>query len=1487
MQAPRGSLQEFLEDMEPFFYRRSLLYVDVGAYNGAVFKKVLASRLTIREAHLIEPNPSSAEALKRNIGGLFKGHIISVHNVALGAQSGTVRIRRAESMTKVVDPNPAEEPEPTSDSGTFVAPCYTLDQLSESFSDRHIALLKLDVEGFENQVLAGAAKLLKDQDIDVIYVEAGMNPSGTQQCYFRDIDDTVLAHGYRLFRIYEQMHEWPEDSPFLRRVNLAYFSRRFAERNPRLLTRELFDAKTQLQSVEAERDELSKRLDALSEVSASQRKALAAEQGKSASLAAERAELTHELQMAKRDGAAHVQRTSELEAQVRAATLDGDELRQRLALVVKAHQNQLIQLTEDRQARRDLEAHLGVVEESVQALTLRLTETTRRAEDLSAERDELTQRITQLTRRDESRTRRLAELERDLRDARAKARKLRELPPATGKQAHRSEDRRRLAAISEEIAREVFGLYDALYRRERRVRRDAARFQELERRTRGHLSYRLGTALVTNSRSPAAWARIPVAVGRAYSEFRRDARERAQRVSPVLIEVLGAPPVTVGMPLKTHRNAVRILDGGPREVWARALCVRPAAVVTMEFALGPAGSHSAAMERAASEAGEGASPGFGPAQSAELRAGVPAKLVDLPAGSGDLDLQMHRVSGVPTIVHLEVRPAGAVPEQIPIAERIAAEPAVPAEPSSLLRAPGDPSQPEAGAKRATPAPAAKQDNPIWLAHTMLGAGHYEEGIQFARANASDLELPAVELLSANYFLDDEQAWLSHVNKYVQQFGVAAIELLPTGSSRYARLSASCARRVEAGPLVSVLMPAFNAERTLELAARSVLSQTWQPLELIIMDDASEDSTWSVAQRLASEDSRVKLLRSPSNVGPYVAKNLGLLIAQGSYITGHDADDWAHPERIEHHVEAMLRSDGLIQASVTKMLRLTAEGQFSSIGKKTENVDDGVLQTAFISCMLEARLLRERLGFWDSVRFGADSELISRVKRVIGTRFAVLRQLSMLCLTSGEGLTADPVHGASRAHGMSPARVQYKKAFTEWHGTIDRNTAYLPFPHRPRRFKAPEVALVSDRLVVDLTARSLVATEHTPTAMQPAPAEDSAQRVDVCIITDLAFPGGNASSTLDEVRTCLAAGLSVRLLHCPTPSNAHVAISQRYADYAHLCDDGCFARPRCRCDVLIVRHPGVVCTPTFSQIVGNVQADAAVIVINNSLVRADGANVYFEDELCTRIAAIPAKTKTTYPLGPVIRGELLASSIPGRLDIGSFDWTPTFSADAYPFRGARPMGHPIVIGRHGRDGREKWLEDTGQLAIVYPSSEDIKVRILGGAKRAPAIPGADSCPWEILPFGSVNPADFLSGLDAFVYFPHSRLNEAFGRTVMEAIFVGVPCVLTARLEETFGEFAFCCEPSEAIPAVFRLKRSHAWCSSFVERARNIAVARYGSESVLERLGTVSQALAQRLGAAVSDVVPEAVTSRHDLRGYQRWICTGEGNECTYTDGAPSS
>jgi glycosyltransferase involved in cell wall biosynthesis len=108
------------------------------------------------------------------------------------------------------------------------------------------------------------------------------------------------------------------------------------------------------------------------------------------------------------------------------------------------------------------------------------------------------------------------------------------------------------------------------------------------------------------------------------------------------------------------------------------------------------------------------------------------------------------------------------------------------------------------------------------------------------------------------------------------------------------------------PLVSILIPAYNAEKTIGYTIRSAIAQTWQRKEIIIVDDGSNDRTVDVALRFAAKQATVV---SAQNQGAAAARNHALRLSQGDYVQWLDADDILAPDKIERQLSALGDHDG--------------------------------------------------------------------------------------------------------------------------------------------------------------------------------------------------------------------------------------------------------------------------------------------------------------------------------------------------------------------------------------------------------------------------------------------------------------------------------------------------------------------------------------------------------------------------------------------------
>jgi glycosyltransferase involved in cell wall biosynthesis len=109
---------------------------------------------------------------------------------------------------------------------------------------------------------------------------------------------------------------------------------------------------------------------------------------------------------------------------------------------------------------------------------------------------------------------------------------------------------------------------------------------------------------------------------------------------------------------------------------------------------------------------------------------------------------------------------------------------------------------------------------------------------------------------------------------------------------------------EITPLVSVIMPCFNAEKTVAVAIESVLSQTYTNWELIVVDDGSVDGTWGIVSTHTARDERIRCIRQ-KNAGVSAARNTAIREARGSLIALLDSDDECLPTRIALQVDYLL------------------------------------------------------------------------------------------------------------------------------------------------------------------------------------------------------------------------------------------------------------------------------------------------------------------------------------------------------------------------------------------------------------------------------------------------------------------------------------------------------------------------------------------------------------------------------------------------------
>jgi len=263
-----------------------------------------------------------------------------------------------------------------------------------------------------------------------------------------------------------------------------------------------------------------------------------------------------------------------------------------------------------------------------------------------------------------------------------------------------------------------------------------------------------------------------------------------------------------------------------------------------------------------------------------------------------------------------------------------------------------------------------------------------------------------------------------------------------------------AQDVRVNVRVSVLIPAYNAAHCIGRAIASVLAQTEQDFEILVVDDASSDATAALVEAAAADDPRIRLLRAPRNGGPGSARNRGIAAAAGEWIAPLDADDRFHPRRLEllariggqqgadmvadnllvcagQALGAPMFPPGFMPASLTLDALAFVQGNLAPKASSAPKVR-GRVGYAFLKPLIRRSFLADNGIAYDAARFAEDYLLYLRCL-LHGARWAL----------TPEAMYDYAVHAASLTAGHSAADLAYladaERALLR-HPAVDRNPA---------------------------------------------------------------------------------------------------------------------------------------------------------------------------------------------------------------------------------------------------------------------------------------------------------------------------------------------------------------------------------------------------------------------------------------------------------------
>lgn len=218
------------------------------------------------------------------------------------------------------------------------------------------------------------------------------------------------------------------------------------------------------------------------------------------------------------------------------------------------------------------------------------------------------------------------------------------------------------------------------------------------------------------------------------------------------------------------------------------------------------------------------------------------------------------------------------------------------------------------------------------------------------------------------------------------------------------------------PAVSVVIPTYNRLKSLPRALESVLRQTFQDIEVIVVDDCSTDATWDYLQSV--KDPRLKIIRHETNRGGGAARNTGIKAARAELIAFQDSDDEWLVTKLATQVEEYRRAGSSEYGAIYCAKITNGEGKFGVYGprevqymplpgydKTSGDISRELVRRAMISTqtlMARKDLLEQIGGFDETLKLGQDWDMTSRLSRI--TKFLFVDKPLVLCFTSPDSIS---------------------------------------------------------------------------------------------------------------------------------------------------------------------------------------------------------------------------------------------------------------------------------------------------------------------------------------------------------------------------------------------------------------------------------------------------------------------------------------------------
>lgn len=660
------------------------------------------------------------------------------------------------------------------------------------------------------------------------------------------------------------------------------------------------------------------------------------------------------------------------------------------------------------------------------------------------------------------------------------------------------------------------------------------------------------------------------------------------------------------------------------------------------------------------------------------------------------------------------------------------------------------------------------------------------------------------LLTANAraLVDDPNwdSWADSINTVFARDGLSPIKINPnSGKTPFDSIESTIEPRTVEGPLVTVFVPTYNRGSLIGTALKSLVQQTWKNLEIIVIDDGSDEEHLETLKEICAEYPEVKVIYQGTNKGAYEARNTALKVARGEFITVHDDDDWSHPEKIQVQVGHLMSTPDAL-GNIIYHARATEELAFTRI-----NNNPVFNQPYFGSLMYRASVFTD-FGDFDPINRSADAEFRDRVVAATGKPIPSVLNVPLAFIRAhSNSLTAGEI---SRGY-IDPARTFYQSSYGY---AFEDKDPDMPWGD--------------------------VEFAHPLNMIDPNRKKDHG-KFDVIFATDFAFPGGTSQLTLNEVEAAANQGMRVGMLLLASPLNAgKPAVTKRTTRVAlHENVEVLTLDDRVTTPLLVVRHPSVL--QFADSLSTNVHAEHLHIVVNHPPILNGGKGATYD------LDDVKKNAVKLFGVEPHFHAEsgvtfALASGVARKSALEETLW-PGFTHEVdeellhVPNFSTRP-----VLGRHSRNSALKWPSKLEELGKAYTSNEKFDVRIMGGISDLPK--GAQHLLQEgaeVLDFDEIPVSEFLRDVDFWAYFHSEKLTESFGMSIVEAMAHGCLVVLPPYMEKNFGDGAVYGSPEEIESIVDRFWGEPELYREQVEKGRRKAEEMYSIDSFTERLRHYAQ------------------------------------------------